>query len=171
MADVQIVDENDVPLRGGTKQEVWDQGLFHRIVRINLVDENGRVYLQHRAASKYPFPSHWDNSVAGHVDVDETYEEAAYRELNEETGITDELPLHEAHYYKSEETNDDGRKLHRFTKLFRATIDSSHPITLDPSEADKGQWFTREEAIALLEDPDALLTAGLRIALDRQFPR
>lgn len=170
MANIQIVDENDNPLRGGTKQESWDQGLFHRIVRIVLIDENGRMYAQHRAPTKYPFPSHWDNSVAGHVDEGETYEEAAYRELGEETGITDELPLEEMHYYKSEESSD-GRKLNRFTKLFRATIDSSHPITLDPTEADKGQWFTREQAQALLEDPDAQLTAGLRIALSRQFPQ
>lgn len=170
MANIQLVDENDTPIGGGTKQQAWEQGLFHRVVRLIIVDENGRMYMQHRAATKYPFPSHWDNSVAGHVDEDETYEVAALRELVEETGINDALPLEEVDYYQSKENND-GRKLNRFTKLFRVKINSSRVITLDPEEADEGRWFTREEAQSLLDDPEAQLTAGGRIAINKQFPR
>jgi 8-oxo-dGTP pyrophosphatase MutT (NUDIX family) len=112
-------------------------------------------------------PSHWDNSAAGHVDEDESYEQAANRELHEETGL-EAVELREVDYYTSKEV-DEGRKLNRFTKLYVATIDSSSSITLDSSEADEGRWFTPQEAEALVQDSEARLTSGLRFAIERHF--
>lgn len=164
---IQIVDENDVPLRGGTKQEAWTEGLFHRLVKVMIVDEKGRILLGHRAPTKHPFPGHWDTAVGGHVDDGETYEKAVLRELKEETGITD-AALSEIEYYGTKKIAE-GRKLNRFCKLFKATIDSSTTVVMDPEEVDEMRWFTLDEARTLLEDSDLKKTEGLERTLTKHF--
>jgi len=85
---IQIVDENDQPVGSATKQEAWDKGLIHRIVRIMLVNDKGEFLLQRRHPKKDIYPNCWDSSVAGHVDAGEDYDTAAKRELEEELGVT-----------------------------------------------------------------------------------
>ena len=43
---IQIVDEKDQPLRGGTLDEVQLGGLWHRIARVMVSDTQGNVLLQ-----------------------------------------------------------------------------------------------------------------------------
>jgi len=60
---------------------------MHRAVHLVVMNEKGEVLLQQRSARKDSHPGWWDISVGGHVDVGETYEDAATRELREELGI------------------------------------------------------------------------------------
>jgi isopentenyldiphosphate isomerase len=162
---IQIVDSDDAPLYGGTKEDAWNQGLFHRIARILITDEKGSVLLQKRATTKHPYPGYWDNSAAGHVDEGESYEIAVARELEEELGITG-VDAHEVDYYKTTKVAE-GKKLNRFNKLFTAVVDSSVAIRIDPEELDEARWFTREEAVALLDSKH--VTDGLRFALEKYY--
>ena len=57
-----------------------------RISVILLVDPQGRVLLQERDEHAPLSPEKW-GMVGGHVDDDEEFEPAAYRELEEETGL------------------------------------------------------------------------------------
>lgn len=86
---IQIVDENDQPTFEATKQEAWDNGLWHRVARIMIENNAGEILLQHRSPTKDIFPDCWDNSAAGHVDAGEDYEQAAIRELEEELGFSE----------------------------------------------------------------------------------
>jgi 8-oxo-dGTP pyrophosphatase MutT (NUDIX family) len=58
-----------------------------RLSGIVLVDSSGRILLQERDEHAPVDPHLW-GFVGGHVEPGESYEEAAYRELAEETGIT-----------------------------------------------------------------------------------
>jgi len=49
---IQIVDENDQPLRAGTREEAWRDGLRFRIVRIMVDDGDGNFLLQKRVDTK-----------------------------------------------------------------------------------------------------------------------
>ncbi|HEY0950954.1 NUDIX domain-containing protein [Nocardioides sp.] len=59
---------------------------MHRFASVLLVDPRGWVLLQERDEHPVIDPERW-GLVGGHVDPGEEFEAAAYRELEEETGI------------------------------------------------------------------------------------
>lgn len=61
--------------------------LIHRAAHILIFNSAGQLLLQKRSMNKDIQPGKWDTSVGGHVGSGESYEEAAYRELEEELGI------------------------------------------------------------------------------------
>ena len=85
---LQVVDEEDRPVRGVPRQIVHAERLLHRAVHIFLMNGTGELFLQRRSYRKDTFPRKWDSSAAGHVDCGESYEECAHRELREELGLT-----------------------------------------------------------------------------------
>lgn len=61
-------------------------GRVHRFACVLLVDPQGRILLQERDEHPVIDPEKW-GLVGGHVEDGEDYEPAAYRELEEETGL------------------------------------------------------------------------------------
>lgn len=59
---------------------------MHRFASVLLVDPRGRLLLQERDEHPVIDPERW-GLVGGHVEEHEEFEAAAYRELEEETGI------------------------------------------------------------------------------------
>ncbi len=59
---------------------------MHRFASVLLVDRRGWLLLQERDEHPVIDPERW-GLVGGHVDPGEGYEAAAYRELQEETGV------------------------------------------------------------------------------------
>jgi 8-oxo-dGTP pyrophosphatase MutT (NUDIX family) len=66
--------------------------LDRRVVGILLVDAAGSILLQHRDAHAPVAPNQW-SMPGGGIEPGETPEEAAHRELLEETGLRVEWPL------------------------------------------------------------------------------
>jgi len=66
--------------------------LIHRAVHVLVFNSSGALLLQKRAPDKYIQPGKWDTSVGGHLGLGESYLAAAYREMDEELGLTG-LPL------------------------------------------------------------------------------
>lgn len=159
MSKIAVVDENDKPIGEFAQEEVWGKGLLHRIVRIMVEDEQGRILLQKRSMEVDTFPGCWDHSAAGHVDAGEDYEEAAKRELEEELGISN-ATLHKVAVYRTNNTFK-GRKLNRFNALYKATIDSTAALDLQESEVSDAKWFTLDEVRKLIADRPDSVTDGL----------
>ena len=67
------------------------EGICHGIGAIALIDKDAKLLIQKRSANKKNEPNKWDLSGTGHIDIDETPEQAAVRELFEETGIKVEI--------------------------------------------------------------------------------
>jgi 8-oxo-dGTP pyrophosphatase MutT (NUDIX family) len=61
--------------------------LERRAARVLLVDEDGRILLQQCCDPSAPDGGSWWNTTGGGVDEGETSEQAAVRELLEETGL------------------------------------------------------------------------------------
>ena len=82
-----IVDE-DNNLTGKTEERnvVHEKGIWHREVAVWIMNENGEILIQKRAANKKQEPNKWA-ICAGHIDAGETVESAIIRELEEELGI------------------------------------------------------------------------------------
>lgn len=168
MADVliQIVDENDQPVGEATKEEAWDKGLIHRIVRIVISNKDGKILGQLRSPTKDIFPGCWDNSAAGHVDAGEDYDVAARRELEEELGIRN-IPLKELGSYRSDETWNNHR-FNRFTRCYLASLETL-PQKLEAGKIDEVRWFTLDEIKALVRDHPDRVTDGLRQVIERFY--
>jgi 16S rRNA (adenine1518-N6/adenine1519-N6)-dimethyltransferase len=100
---LQVVDEHDHPIRGVDRATVHAEKLLHRAVHIFVLNRAGELFLQRRSYRKDNFPRKWDSSAAGHVDLGESYELCASRELREELGLTAE-PKEVARVAASERT-------------------------------------------------------------------
>ncbi len=88
---VILVDPHDHPLGLMPKMEAHRKGLLHRAFSVFIFDEQGRLMLQRRAATKYHSPGLWTNTVCSHQRLGETNREAGKRRLIEELGFTTEL--------------------------------------------------------------------------------
>lgn len=164
---IQIVDENDVPLRGGTKQEIWNAGLCHRVARVMCEDKRGNVLLQKRTADTPLFPECWDNSAAGHVDEGESHLVAAKRELAEEIGIKD-IELEEVKYYKTDGKFEQ-RILRRWTRLYKVILPESTDFLLQPDEVIAVRWVSRQELADIVTNHPDTVSDGLREAYEIMY--
>lgn len=139
MEKIVFVDENDNVIGSGTREESWETGAWHRIVRVYLLNSEGNILITKRAVNVRTFSGKWNESSSGHVDKDETYEEAALRELSEEVGITG-VPLKEIIKIKNKEKGEKGRKLNRFNMIYTGDYDGE--VNLDPEEVSETRWIT-----------------------------
>jgi len=83
---IDLVDVNNNVIGTTDVATAHEQKQLHRVVGVLLFDSNGDLYLQN--GNKY---KKYDLSVGGHVGQSETYEKAAYREMQEELNIN--VPL------------------------------------------------------------------------------
>ncbi len=67
--------------------------LTHRTAHVVVYHPDGRMLLQKRSMSKDIQPGKWDTAVGGHLDPGEDFEAAARREMREELGLDENLPL------------------------------------------------------------------------------
>ncbi len=161
---IQIVDKDDQPIGGGSLEEVYSNGLLHRIVYIICMDPAGKVLLQKRASGVATNPNCWDTSAAGHVDEDETYETAARRELKEELGL-EGFELREISDFYLE--TDAGKwQLKRFCKMYKAIIPHDIQLSLEPSEVSDTRWLTVNETKRLVKEQPQTVAAGLVACLE-----
>jgi isopentenyldiphosphate isomerase len=79
------VDEDDNVL--GSVERSSSEMVLHRSGMIFLERSDSRILITHRSPAKRVFPDLYDSSAAFHVTYGETYEQAAERELGEETGV------------------------------------------------------------------------------------
>lgn len=132
------VDENDQIIGTRTRGELHRLGLRHRAVHILVFNSRNELFLQKRSASKDINPGLWDTSAAGHVDLGESYDEAARRELNEELGVDDASPLQPL--FKLPSSPETGWE---FIQVYTVTHDG--PFQLNTDEITEGQWISTDE--------------------------
>lgn len=84
---LNIVNDQDQIIGQETRKKIHEEGLLHREIHVYFTTPKGEIILQHRAKDKDTFPDLFDATVGGHVEIGESYEEAAIKEAKEETGM------------------------------------------------------------------------------------
>jgi mevalonate kinase len=152
-----VVDEQDRVVGYRTRAECHrDPSLIHRVVGVAVFDSSGRILLQKRSMTKDMEGGLWSVTSAGHVLKDESYEDAAKRELAEEVGI--DIPIAPAAGYLYQTGAES-----EMSRLFTATYDG--PVKPDPTEVAEIRPFTRDEVVRGLLSGDVALTESSRRAL------
>lgn len=166
---VVVVDENDNETGSAMLAEVWQKGLYHRVVAVHVLDDEGRMLLQLRSPNVGFCPNCWDQAVGGHVDEGFGYEQTAAKETAEEIGLHD-VPLREMGTYRAEYTLDDGRKVNQFERVYAAYVPHDIVLKSDPEEVAELRWFTPHELKQRVTASPAEFTPGFLHGLRAYFP-
>jgi isopentenyl-diphosphate delta-isomerase type 1 len=136
-----LVDDHDMVL-GSIARKVAhsDRNNIHRAVDILLTNSADQVLLQKRSQYKETNPGFWTLSASGHVTFGQTYEEAAYRELEEELGVNVQLRFVKKVLFR-------GDREQEYSTIYMGTLEDT-PTNYDPTEVAEVQW------VAISELPD-----------------
>lgn len=166
---IQIVDENDNPVGQASIEEAQSKGLHHRIVRVIVESEDGTaLLLQKRSTSMTTYPDCWDQSVGGHVDAGESYEEAAKRELYEELGVRAEIE--EIGSYVTD-SNFGSKILNRFNKVYRTVIPADTFIKPQDDEVSEVEWIGVKDLDDFINNNPDKITDGLQYIWTKYYSR
>ncbi len=158
---IQIVDEY------GKYQTTVDSPKFANlnnqirlISRVMITNKDGQYLLQKRADDMFVYPGFWDSSAAGHVDEGETEQDAAYRELAVEVGISD-VKLTKAYEIYNETEENHGYLSKTYSHVYFGEFDSAmKTLKIDPAEVSEVKWFSVNELKYLASQPNTV-TEGL----------
>ncbi len=153
MSDIlwQLFDKQGGPLagKGATKKEVFSKGLLHAAAHVWMwrrTPTGAEVLLQKRAASKMTWPSRYDISAAGHLDLGEDEITAALREIHEETGlkVTAEqlhsIGVHRAHLLAGADAIEN-----EFQFLYILELPEDTDFSLREAEVESLEWKPLED--------------------------
>ncbi|MDR1981780.1 MAG: NUDIX domain-containing protein [Tannerellaceae bacterium] len=111
--------------------------LLHPVVHLHLFNDAGELYLQKRSMKKDIQPGKWDTAVGGHINLDESVDNALRREAQEELGITGFIPKFILRYVY--ESIIEKELVYTFYTVYR------QPVTPDKNELDGGRFWSIEE--------------------------
>ncbi|KAL2313905.1 Isopentenyl-diphosphate Delta-isomerase [Schizosaccharomyces pombe] len=177
-----VVDENDVPLRYGTKKECHlmeniNKGLLHRAFSMFIFDEQNRLLLQQRAEEKITFPSLWTNTCCSHpLDVAgergntlpeavEGVKNAAQRKLFHELGIQakyipkDKFQFLTRIHYLAPSSGAWGEHEIDYILFFKGKVE----LDINPNEVQAYKYVTMEELKEMFSDPQYGFTPWFKL--------
>ena len=155
MSNVIWVDNNDNVLGEITREKAHKEGLLHRVAVIYVVNDKNEILVNERAKDGY-----LDHSSAGHIDIGESYPEAAKRELEEELGISG-VKLQEIGSSQSQDKGDIFDSRHMF-KIF---ICKSAPKKLKEDEVKNVFWANPNEVYKDMSIHPEKYTGGFKSTL------
>lgn len=123
-------------------------GIFNVAVAV-LIEKDDKILITKRSPKRDHAPNEWEAGITGRVDQGETCEEAAIREVKEETGLEIELisPFHTFHFYRGQE------KSEHIGVNFWAVYKSGE-VVLDTEEQTDFKWVIPEEALDYVINPN-----------------
>lgn len=126
--------------------------------------ENGRYLLLQRASIKDVGAGSWE-CVTGRVDQGESFEQALYREVEEELGVRPEIEfiLGTTHFYRGPASSE----TELLGMAYACTIPTASAIQLS-AEHDAHHWFTTTELVEFLPENHWLLPIIARAEFMRQ---
>jgi isopentenyl-diphosphate Delta-isomerase len=136
---VVLVDQTDFACGLMEKFEAHQKGLLHRAISIWILDSQGKILLQQRAAKKYHSPLLWANACCSHPRYGEDILDAATRRLEEELGIECTLEKKASFIYRADVGN--GLIEHEFDHVFVGLYEG--PFVLNKNEVAQVRYVDR----------------------------
>lgn len=163
MADVILVDDDDNVLGETSRARAHAEGLLHRIAVTYVVNGKGEILVNVRAKD-----GHLDHSSAGHVDVGESYLDAAKRELREELGV-EGVDLKEIGHAQAQDLGVQDGEPFNSRHMFKVFLWMGEPGTLDPQEVESVYWADPRAVAADMEVNPGKYAGGFRRSIQVYF--
>jgi isopentenyl-diphosphate delta-isomerase len=130
-------------------------GMRHRAFSVHLIDPQGRLLLQQRAAVKTRFALRWANATCGHPLPGEPVTRAARRRMLEEIGVEGvELTEIGVYGYRAVDPAT-GRVEDEYDHVLLGIVDGGHQARFDPAEVAALRWVPVADLMRdLKERPD-----------------
>lgn len=158
---VDVVDEADCVIGQVSRPEMRRRKLRHRATYILVFNQEGKLFVHRRTATKDVYPSYYDVAAGGVVAAGEGYDAGARRELKEELGI-DRGRLRRLFPFRF--CDPDGVAVNGM--VYSCAYDG--PMRLEPSEVETGSWLDLDHVIELSQRervcPDSLEALRLYLA-------
>jgi isopentenyl-diphosphate Delta-isomerase len=134
--------------------------IFYRTIYIIVKDDQDRILLQQRSATKDLYPNCWDLSVGGHVNFGKSYIETAKIELQEELGIVaDEAELKFLGEVLVKQPQNG-----EFFYVYEYKLKASDDIKLQSDEVTNIKWITFSELkLSMKDNPSLWYTRPLQV--------
>lgn len=145
---LDLVNLDDEVVGDATREDIYGKNLkYYRIVKGIIRTSEGKILLPKRSKYKRVFPNCYDISLSGHVDKDETYEEALKRELSEELGI-EEAKYKQIAYLTPQQLGSN-----YFIKLYMVNYDGK--VRVDENEVESANYVELDALKKMIsERPD-----------------
>lgn len=160
---VVLVDENDAELGTLEKQRAHAEGRLHRALSVFVMNSQGEMLLQQRAAAKYHSGGLWTNACCSHPRPGEDVQAAAHRRLREEMGI--ECPLEPAFAFTYRAEVGGGLVEHEFDHVFLGRFDGEPAPAAD--EVDAWRWAPVDLLADEVADAPEQFTPWFRVVFAR----
>jgi len=139
---MEVIDDNLNVLRIAPREEIIEKNFKHKGAIVIVKDSKNRFYLHQRKHTKEIYPLKWAVGAGGGVKVNESFEQAAKRELKEELNIESDIKFLFDFEYKSE--IDDYK-----AKIYITDYDGE--IRLNMDECEQGKWVSLDELKKIAE--------------------
>lgn len=135
---IPIVNEND-KIIGYKDRKDRNSTDIVRLSAVWVTDTEGRILLAMRALNKIHAPGKWGPAAAGTVEEGENYEDNAYKELEEEIGVTGILLRESKKFFR------ESNGTRKFIQLFLGKVPIGQKLIPEEEEIEQLKWFSKEE--------------------------
>ena len=148
----EVIDENGNILAITSRKEIKEKNLRHKAAFIILKNSKNQYFIAQRSATKKVYPLKWAFGAGGGVMADESYDDAAKRELEEELGVKE--PVKYVFDFSF-----DSKEIHYLAKVYEILFDKE--VVIDKTEYEIGKWATVKEIFEMNKKsefcPDSIL--------------
>ena len=162
---VILVNENDEQIGLMPKLEAHKKAILHRAFSVFILNRNGELMLQQRAAQKYHSPLLWTNTCCSHQRDGETNLEAGNRRLIEEMGFDCELKEIFSFIYKA--PFDNGLTEHELDHVMIGEYENDPK--LNKEEVHSFKWMTLEAVKNDMELHPEIYTEWFKIIFEKFY--
>jgi isopentenyl-diphosphate delta-isomerase len=165
---VELVTDLGDPIGSTTVEQAHTApGRLHRAFSVMILDDQGRVLLQQRAAVKTRFALRWANACCGHPAPGTAVIDAATTRLREELGAGPiamrEVGVYE--YFAEDEAS--GRVEYEYDHVLLARVPAGGlDLAPDPAEVAATRWVAMADLVEEMRDDPADFAPWLRGAVN-----
>tara|TARA_B110000967_G_scaffold207064_1_gene255441 strand:+ start:25807 stop:26322 length:516 start_codon:yes stop_codon:yes gene_type:complete len=162
---VVLVDEKDQKIGLMPKMEAHEKACLHRAFSVFVMNNQGEMLLQQRAASKYHSPLLWANTCCSHQRDGESNLAAGKRRLQEEMGFETELKEVFSFVYKA--PFDNGLTEHELDHVMLGSYNDAP--TINKEEVESYKWMAPSAVKADMHKQPEIYTAWFKIIFEKFY--